>query len=104
MREVGIARVSRRCWTVATTIPAPGRTSAGDLLKRLQTDGFNRLWVADITFVLTAAGFLLLAVVLDTWSHRIVGLAFSHDLQTRLVLDMLDMAVAARRQTDGHPP
>jgi hypothetical protein len=35
--------------------------------------GPNRLWVADITFVPTAAGFLFLAVVLDAWSRKIVG-------------------------------
>ncbi len=37
---------------------------------------------SDITFVPTAAGFLFLAVVLDAWSRRIVGWAFSHDLKT----------------------
>ncbi len=34
----------------------------------------NELWVADIPFVPTAAGFLFLAVVLDAWSRRVVGL------------------------------
>jgi putative transposase len=55
------------------------------------------LWVADITFVPTLAGFLFLAVVLDAWSRRIVGWAFSADLKTRVVLDALDMALAARK-------
>jgi len=35
----------------------------------------NRLWVADITFIPTAAGFLYLAVVLDAFNRRIVGWA-----------------------------
>jgi transposase InsO family protein len=39
--------------------------------------------VADITFVPTLAGFLFLAVVMDAWSRRIVGWAFSADLKTR---------------------
>jgi len=43
------------------------------------------------------AGFLYLAVVLDAWSRRIVGRAFSVDLKTRVVLDALDMALAARK-------
>jgi transposase InsO family protein len=42
-------------------------------------------------------GLLFLAVVLDAWSHRIVGWAFSHDLKTQLILDALDMAIAARK-------
>ena len=43
------------------------------------------------------AGFLYLAVVLDAWSRRIVGWAFSADLKTRVVLDALGMAIAARK-------
>src|ERR1700734_1090071 len=54
----------------------------------------NELWVADITFLPTLAGFLYLAVVLNAWSRRIVGWAFSADLKTRVVLDALDMAPA----------
>jgi transposase InsO family protein len=57
----------------------------------------NELWVADITFLPTLAGFLYLAVVLDAWSRRIVGWAFSADLKTRVVLDALDMALVARK-------
>jgi putative transposase len=55
------------------------------------------LWVADITFLPTLAGFLSLAVVLDAWSRRIVGWAFSADLKTRVVLDALGMAIVARK-------
>ena len=101
MREAGIAGISRRRRTVTTTIRAPERQSAGDLVRRdFTADGPDRLWVADITFVPTAAGFLFLAVILDAWSRRIVGWAFSNDLKTRLVLDALDMAVAARKPKD----
>ena len=101
MREAGIAGVSRRRRAIATTVRAPERTSAGDLVRRdFSADGPNRLWVADITFVPTAAGFLFLADVLDAWSRRIVGWAFSHDLKTRVVLDALDMAVASRNPKD----
>jgi len=56
--------------------------------------------VADITYVPIAAGFLLLAVVLEAWSRRIVGWAMANDLRTRLVLDALDMAVTTRKPAD----
>ena len=59
--------------------------------------GPNELWVADITFLPTMTGFLYLAVVLDAWSRRIVGWAFSADLKTQVVLDALDMALTARK-------
>ncbi|NIA28142.1 MAG: IS3 family transposase [Desulfobulbaceae bacterium] len=60
----------------------------------------NRLWVADITYVPTWAGFLCLAVVLDTFSRRIVGSAMGHNLKIQLVLDALNMALTQRRPTN----
>jgi Integrase core domain/Transposase DDE domain group 1 len=74
---------------------------APDLVERNFTvEGPNRLWVADITFVPTAAGFLYLAVVLDAWSRRIVGWAMANHLRTELVLNALEMAVGQRRPMD----
>jgi putative transposase len=102
MREAGIADVSRRRRAIATTIRVPKRNSAGGLVKRdFAVDGPNKLWVADVTFVPAAAGFLFLAVVLDVWSRRLVGRAFSHDLRTRLVLDALDRVLVHCPRTNG---
>ena len=58
------------------------------------------LWVADITYIPTWAGFLYLAVVLDAFSRRIVGWAMATTLHTQLVLDALNMALATRRPKD----
>ena len=57
----------------------------------------NQLWVADITFVPTASGFLYLAVVLDAWSRKIIGWSMASYLRTELVLDALEMAIGQRR-------
>jgi len=57
----------------------------------------NQLWVADITYIPTWAGFLFLAKVLDVYSRRIVGWAMATHLKTDLVLDALNMALAPRR-------
>ena len=59
----------------------------------------NQIWVADITYVPTAAGFLYLAVVLDVFSRRIIGWSMQDTLHTTVVLDALDMAAAQRRAT-----
>ena len=53
----------------------------------LPPEGPNQLWVADITYIPTAAGFLYLAVVLDVWSRRVVGWAMATHLRTELVLE-----------------
>lgn len=55
------------------------------------------MWVSDITYVPTWAGFLFLAVVLDAWSRKIVGWAMANHLRTELVLDALDMALYQRK-------
>ena len=59
--------------------------------------GPDRLWVADITYVPTWAGFLFLAVVMDAWSRRVVGWAMATHLRTELVLDALQMAIDQRQ-------
>jgi putative transposase len=96
MAAAGLAGVSRRKF-VTTTVRGSGR-QAPDLVERnFKAEKPDELWVADITYVPTAAGFLYLAVVLDACSRRIVGWAMSIRLVTRLVLDALDMALATRR-------
>ena len=98
MRAAGIAGVSRRRSAPITTRQATDRHPASDLVRRnFMAERPNELWVADITFLPTLAGFVYLAVVLDAWSRRIVGWAFSADLKTRVVLDALDMALMARK-------
>jgi len=78
-----------------TARPAP------DLVDRQFTAGGpDRLWVADITYVPTWAGFLYLAVVFDAWSRRVSGWAMASHLRTELVLAALDMALAQRQPTD----
>jgi len=97
MKESGVAGVSRRR-SVRTTRRDPAARPAPDLVDRkFAASGPNQLWVADITYVPTLAGFLYLAVVLDVWSRKIVGWAMSSRLATQLVLEALAMAVEQRR-------
>jgi putative transposase len=96
MRQASLKGVSRRRF-VTTTVRAGGR-QAPDLVERdFRVDAPNILWVADITYVPTWAGFLYLAIVLDAFSRRIVGWSMGMSLHTQLVLDALEMALAQRR-------
>lgn len=96
MRAAGLAGVSRRRGVVTTW--RDGGRQAPDLVDRNFTaDRPNSLWVADITYVPTWAGFLYLAVVLDAFSRRIVGWSMATSLATQLVLDALNMALEQRR-------
>src|SRR6202451_733843 len=97
MRTAGLVGVSRRKW-ITTTVRDRNARPAPDLVERnFMAPGANRLWVADITYIPTWAGFLYLAVVLDAWSRRIVGWAMATHLRTELVLDALNMALTQRR-------
>jgi len=97
MRENGIQGISRRKWTT-TTVRDRSASVAPDLVKRdFAVQGPNQLWVADITYVPTWAGFLYVAVVLDAWSRRVVGWAFAVHLRVELVLSALEMAVRQRQ-------
>jgi len=96
MSAAGLTGVSRRKF-VHTTVKGSGR-QAPDLVDRNFTaQRPNLLWVADITYIPTSAGFLYLAVVLDACSRRIVGWSMATTLATRLVLNALNMALAMRR-------
>lgn len=97
MRTAGIVGVSRRRFII-TTKRSASEGAAPDLVQRNFTASApNELWVADITYVPTWAGFLFLAVVLDAFSRRIVGWAMARHLKTELVLDALEMALMQRR-------
>jgi len=97
MRAAGLEGVSRRKGWKTTERDRDARP-APDLVQRAFTaKGPDRLWVADITYIPTWAGFLFLAVVLDAWSRRIVGWAMETHLRTELVLEALDMAIWQRQ-------
>lgn len=61
----------------------------------------NQVWVSDITYVPTRAGFLYLAIVLDLASRRVVGWAMRDDLAAELTVGALQMALDARRPAPG---
>jgi putative transposase len=97
----GLRGVSRRKFVV-TTERDPRARPAADLVDRnFYADAPNVLWVADITFVPTWAGFLYLAVVLDAFSRRVIGWAMGTRQRTQLVLDAMNMAVTQRKPSNA---
>ena len=85
-----------------TTIRVPGVRPAVDLVGRdFVPSAPNELWVADIKYIPTAAGWLYLAAVVDCFSRRVVGWSMRDDLRAQLVVDALEMAVARRRPGPG---
>jgi len=100
MRAAGLRGATLRRYIV-TTQPDLQAQRAVDLVDRqFYTDGPDRLWVADITYVPTWSGFLYLAMVLDVYSRRVVGWAMETHLRTELILAALNMAITQRRPSE----
>lgn len=97
MRAAGLqARPKRRRWPSDTGI-RPEHLLAPNLLQRqFQAACPNQRWVADVTYIWTAEGWLYVAVVLDLFSRRVVGWSMSATLTAPLVIDALLMAVWRR--------
>ena len=97
LKRAGLVGVSRRKW-IHTTMRDRSARPAPDLVERnFGAPQPNRLWVADITYIPTWAGFRYLAVVLDVFSRRIVDWAMETHLRTELVLEALELALWQRR-------
>jgi putative transposase len=97
MRGLGIRGVVRGK-TVRTTVPDEAATRPADLVDRqFRAAAPNRLWVADLTYVKTHAGWVYVAFIVDVFSRSVVGWQASRSLRTDLALDALEMAIWARR-------
>jgi len=100
MREHGLQPKRRRRF-VATTDSDHDQPIFPNLTKDLVVDGPNQLWVADITYVAIAVGFVYVAVILDAWSRRVVGYAISRSIDARLTLAALKAAIRTRQPPSG---
>jgi putative transposase len=100
MRADGLRGISRAKGP-RTTVPGPVADRPADLVDRqFHAEAPNALWVADITYIRTFAGWVYAAFVLDMFSRRVVGWQVSTSLRTDLALDALDMGLWLRRR-DG---
>jgi putative transposase len=105
MRRAGLHGISRAKGP-RTTIPGAGPDTRPDLVQRAFTaTAPDQLWVADITYCRTFAGWVYAAFVIDVFSRRVVGWQLAKNLRTDLALDALEMGLWTRaragRDTTG---
>jgi putative transposase len=101
MRQLGIRGVVRGAKRPTTT-PADSDQRPTDLVNRdFTAPAPNRLWVADLTYVATWAGFCYAAFLIDAYSRAIVGWRVATTLRATLALDALEMAIWARQGVDA---
>jgi putative transposase len=100
MRQMGLQGVIRGRRT-RTTIPDEASARPADLVQRdFNAERPNQLWVADLTYVASWAGFVYVAFVIDAFSRMIVGWRVSSSLRSDLALDALEQALYARPDTE----
>ncbi|MFI7643785.1 IS3 family transposase [Nonomuraea sp. NPDC049400] len=101
MRDLGIEGACARRKRPRTTLSAGGVLPA-DLLERdFVALAPNRRWVADLTYVATASGWVYTAFVMDLYSRMIVGWEVADNLRADLALSALEMAIWSRREGPG---
>lgn len=103
MREHGLqGAFLRKGWKGGSTTQDPRHTAAPDLVdRRFGADEPNRLWVADLTRIMTGEGVLWLASIRDAFSNKVVGWATDARADTELVLSALGYALRSRDVRDG---
>src|SRR5262245_39631555 len=74
MKENGLTVRPRRRF-IATTDSDHDGPIFPNLAENVVPTDLNQLWVADITYIAIATGFVYLAAILDAWSRRVVGYA-----------------------------
>ena len=100
MREHDL-QPKRRKRFVATTDSDHDGLIFPDLARHRIVDGPNQVWVADITYIAIASGFVYMAAILDAWSRRVVGYAISRSIDARLAVAALKAAIRARQPPKG---
>ena len=101
MRNAGIQAKMKKRFKVTTKVNPKAQAAPNLLQQDFTAPTANQRWVADITYIPTAEGWLYLAAVLDLYSRRIVGLAMSERMTADLVAIALEQALTRRKPSIG---
>lgn len=102
MREHGLKGTPNKRFRGSTTDSKHAAPVAPNLLERdFHTDEPNVVWVGDITYLPTRAGWVYLAILLDLFSRKVVGWELATHMRDDLCLEALRRAVATRSPSPG---
>ena len=82
MRENKLAACAKKAFRPRTTLPGDG--ASPNLIKGMEPSRVNQVWVSDITYIATLEGWLYLAIILDLFSRKVVGLETGRNLGSRV--------------------
>ena len=96
MKERGLHAIQPKNYIPRTSDGRADLPSSNLLLERADPSRINEVWVGDITFIPTSAGWRYLAVVIDLFSRRVVGWSLADHLRADLVSDALRKSLRSR--------
>jgi putative transposase len=99
MRQAGLETKYKRKYVVTTKSNHDYGYVPNVLNREFQAEKPNQKWVSDITYLPTTEGWLYMATIMDLFSRRIIGWAFSTSLETEIVIHAFTMAKQQRKPT-----
>ncbi len=97
MREKGFRAKAARKFKATTNSNHNLPVAPNLLAQDFKANNPNKKWVSDITYIVTAEGFVYLASVMDLYSKKIIGWSISDRMTAKIVVDALKMALKSRR-------
>ena len=101
MKKAGIEAKMKKRFKRTTKINPKAKFAPNLLKQDFTAYAPNQRWVADFTYVATGEGWLYVAIVLDLFSRKVVGLAMEERMTTELVLNALEQAILHRQPNVG---
>jgi putative transposase len=101
MKLAGIKAKMRRSYKTTTRVDTRREAAPNLLNQDFSASSPNEKWVADISYISTQEGWLYIALVLDLFSRKIVGISMGESLETKLVSRALEQALRRRNPESG---
>ena len=97
MREDNLIALRRKPFAPPTSDRRHGFLIIPNLIRGLVASAPDQIWVADITYIRLRESFCYLAVILDSFSRKVVGWALAENLDASLAVEALDKALIDRK-------
>ena len=101
LREEGLLIRKRRSRRPRTTFSCWWKKRYPNLIKELEIEEANRVWVSDITYVRVGEGFAYLSLITDAYSRKIVGYCLYRSLSSKGCIKALRMALKANLERES---
>jgi putative transposase len=99
MKQLGLVAKMQSLFKVTTRVNKKQAVAPNLLQQNFTAATPDSKWVADISYIRTLEGWLYIAVILDLYSRKVIGLSMGNSLHTELVTQALEQALQRRNPT-----